>query len=298
MIELIIITLVVIFIAAYRTQQGSNMYGFVVNQVGFVYEKYAPYSFKEVRAKTKELGQEYSVRDYTIQIIAVAGILGIVSYLYLYSIFFTTLYVIGGVLIIPYISYLRCRKVFNEFIFEQMQVYTTNVIMEYATTQSFVRALEEIVKTGVLEEPVLSDVKHMIALSYENGNIDESINFFNRKYDYYIVKNMHQLFLQVTNEGSQDSSAALEVMLNDIDMLVSAVYIDKINRKNFQRQFLTFGVMLYFMIGLVQLLVGVETYLNLLNFWPIVIMLNFIILLNSWFLLMGEKYYYEDVGAE
>jgi len=298
MFEVLLSGFILIFIISYRVNKGTSVYKFVVDQIGAVYEKYAPYSFKEVRNKTKELGQEYTVRQYTFQVLIFATLAGVISYLYFYNVMLTTLYVILAIAIIPYITYLRCRKVFNEFIFEQIQIYTTNVIMEYSTVQSFVRALEGVVSSGVLEEPVLSDVKHMIELSYQNGAIDESINYMNNKYNFYIVKNMHQLFLQITNEGSKDSADALEVMLNDIDMLVSAVYIDKINRHNFHRSFIAFGVMLYFMIALVQLLVGVHTYLKLLDISLVVILLNFIILMNSWFLLSGEKYYYEDVGAE
>ena len=40
---------------------------------------------------------------------------------------------------IPYLTYLRSKKVYSEYIFEQIQVYTTNTIMEFQTTQSFVK---------------------------------------------------------------------------------------------------------------------------------------------------------------
>ena len=49
----------------------------------------------------------------------------------------------------------------------------------------------------------------------------------NEKYDFYIVKNMHQMFLQVTEEGAQDIEKSLESMLLDIDMLVETVYRDR-----------------------------------------------------------------------
>ena len=95
--------------------------------------------------------------------------------------------------------------------------------MEFNTTQSFVKSLEGVRDSGVLEDPVLTDVKTMIDMSYQNGTIEESIEFFNAKYDYHIVRNMHQLFLQITNEGSQDSSESLENMLMDIYKLVESV---------------------------------------------------------------------------
>ena len=58
MIELILLLGLAIFCLSYRFNNGENVYRFFVTQVSTAYEKYAPYSFKEVRAKTKELGQE------------------------------------------------------------------------------------------------------------------------------------------------------------------------------------------------------------------------------------------------
>ena len=115
---------------------------------------------------------------------------------------------------------------------------------------------------------------------------------------YYIVKNMHQLFLQITKEGSRDSGESLENMQLDIDMLVESVYRDRIDRANFHKSFLKYGVMLYLMVMLVQYLLGRETYIAILGNPIILIILHGIILINSYFLLKGEKYYNENVGAE
>ena len=171
--------------------------------------------------------------------------------------------------------------------------------MEFATTQSFVKALEGVYSSGVLEDPVKSDVKTMIDMAYENGTIEESIRFMNDKYDYFIVKNMHQLFLQITNEGSKNSSDALESMSLDIDMLVENVYRDRMDRAAFHKKFLQFGIVLYLMVMLVQFLLGVESYISLLDSNLIVkVLLHGIIIVNTFFLLRGEKYYNENVGAE
>ncbi len=223
----------------------------------------------------------------------------IITYLYFYSILVSLIYSGLSVLAVPYLTYLRCKRVYSEYIFEQIQVYTTNTIMEFATTQSFVKALEGVVESGVLEDPVKSDVQTMIDMAYENGTVDQSITFFNNKYDYYIVKNMHQLFLQITNEGARDSSQALENMSLDIDMLVEGVYRDRMDRAQFHKKFLTFGFILYLMVMLVQLLLGTEKYMDLLKGNTLVkVLLHAIILINTYFLLNGEKYYNEDVGAE
>lgn len=296
--ELLILLFIAIFVILYRNYKGQNVYKYIVEQVQIGYEKFAPYSFKVVREKTKELGQEYTARQYTVQVVLFAGFAGIVSYIYFYNLFISLIYIIVTIAFIPYLAFLRCKRVYSEFIFEQIQVYTTNTIMEFATTQSFVKSLEGVRDSGVLEDPVLSDVNHMIELAYQNGSIDESIDFMNQKYPYYIVKNMHQLFLQITKEGARDTGESLDNMQLDIDQLVESVYRDRMERATFHKSFLRFGVMLYLMVMLVQYLLGRESYIALLDMWYIQFLLHAVLIINSYFLLKGEKYYNENVGAE
>lgn len=296
--ELLIIIVIVIGIYLYRNYQGQNIGKYITTQVQGMYDKFAPYSFKIVREKTKELGQEYTARQYTIQVVAMASFTAIVTYLYFYNLVISIFYVVAVIMFIPYLSYLRCKRIYSEFLFEQIQVYTSNVIMEFATTQSFVKSLEGVKNSGVLEDPVLSDVQVMIDMAYENGTIDEAINYMSAKYPYYIVKNMHNLFLQITKEGAQNSADSLDNMQLDIDMLIESVYRDRIERASFHKSFLQFGIMLYLMVMLVQYLLGRETYLVLLGRWYIQVLLHGVLIINTWFLLKGEKYYNENVGAE
>ena len=297
-IEIILVALIFIFIVMYRTKRGNSVYSFINEQVNSAYDKYAPYSYKEMRKKIKELGLDYSKRQYFMQILMFAGIAGGVGYLYFYNLIVCIVYILIAVAFIPYITYLRCKRQYSEFIFEQIQVYTTNTIMEFATTNAFVKSLEGVVSSGVLEDPVLSDVKTMIALSYENGDINDSIKYMNAKYPYYMVKNMHQLFLQVTKEGAKDTGETFDNMLTDIDVLVEGVYRDRMDRANFHRQFLTYGVVLYLMIILIQFLLSVESYILMLDKLYVRIIVHAIVIVNSYFLLKGEKYYNEKVGAE
>jgi len=296
--ELILLLLIALFVMIYRQYKGQNVYKFIVEQAGVVYDRFAPYSFKVVREKTKELGQEYTPRQYITQILIFTIFSGVISYLYFYNLFISILYIILANACIPYLAFLRCKRVYSEFIFEQIQVYTTNTIMEFGTTQSFVKSLEGVASSGVLEDPVLSDVNTMIAMAYENGSIDESINYMSEKYPFYIVKNMHQLFLQITKEGSKDSGESLENMQLDIDMLVESVYRDRMDRSSFHKSFLKYGVMLYLMVMLVQYLLGRDTYIAILENKLMFFILHGILLFNSYFLLKGEKYYNENVGAE
>ncbi len=294
----IIIAIIILFIFIYRKNSGANVYKYITNQISFAYEKYAPYSFKVVREKAKELGQEYTSKQYALQIGIFAVGAAVISYLYFYNLIWCLLYIAVAIILIPYLSYLRCKRVYSEFIFEQIQIYTTNTIMEFATTQAFVKSLEGVYESGVLEDPIRSDIKTMIDMAYKNGTIIESLEFMNAKYDYYIVKNMHQLFHQITNEGARDASESLENMSQDIDMLVEGVYRDRIDRASFHKKFLQFGIILYLMVMLVQFLLGTETYLEMLKIWYVQLLLHAIVVINTYFLLNGEKFYNENVGAE
>ena len=52
------------------------------------------------------------------------------------------------------------------------------------------------------------------------------------------------------------------------------------------------------MIMLVQFLLGHESYIKLLSDNLVMVLLHLVVLINSFFLIRGEKYYNEDVGAE
>ena len=296
--EIFLVCIIFLFIVMYRLKRGNSVYGFISEQVNSAYEKYAPYSYKEMRRKIKELGLDYTPRQYLMQVILFAAVAGGVGYLYFYDLVVCIIYIVIAISFIPYITYLRSKRQYSEYIFEQIQVYTTNTIMEFATTNAFVKSLEGVVESGILEEPVLSDVKTMIALSYENGDVNDSIKYMNAKYPYYMVKNMHQLFLQVTKEGAKDTGETFDNMLNDIDILVEGVYRDRMDRANFHKQFLTYGIVLYFMIILIQFLLSVESYIMMLEKVYVRVIVHIIVIVNSYFLLKGEKYYNENVGAE
>ena len=298
MIEIIIIGVILIFIVTYRFSSGSGVYKFISEQASNLYDKYAPYSYKEMRAKIKKLGIDYTTRQYVIQVVFLGGFAAAVGYLYFYSLLWAIIYGIIAIAFVPYLTYLRSKRQYSEFIFEQIQVYTTNTIMEFATTQAFVKSLEGVVESGILEDPVLSDVKTMIALSYEKGDIYDSITYMNTKYPFFMVKNMHQLFLQVTKEGAKDTAETFENMLSDIDILVEGVYRDRMDRANFHRQFLLFGFALYGIVILLQFLVQIDTYISMLDNIFIFIALHVLVAINTYFLIKGEKFYNENVGAE
>ena len=296
--ELVCLLVIAIITLLLRKNPGENLYKYVAGKATVAYEKYAPYSFKMVREKAIELGQEFTPRQYLTQVIVLGGLAALVGYFYFYNIIIAIVYALIAIATVPYLAYLRLQRVYSEYIFEQIQSYTTNVIMEFNTTQSFVKALEGVRDSGILEDPVLSDVKKMIEMSYQNGTIDESIDYFNSKYPFYMVKNMHQLFLQITKEGARDSGQALENMSLDIDALVEGVYRDQMDRNNFHGRFLRFGLILYLLVVVLRFMLGEENYIKLLDIWYVQVILHAIVFINAFFMMSGEKYYNEDVGVE
>ena len=76
----------------YRSSQGEGVYKFVQKEAGVIYEKYAPYSYKTMRNKVKDLGLEYTPRQYAMQVIGFAAVSGVCSYLYFYNIIVTLIY--------------------------------------------------------------------------------------------------------------------------------------------------------------------------------------------------------------
>ena len=296
--EVIIVGIIVLFIVTYRASNGKDVSKFISESIRDIYDKVEPYSYKEMRSKIKQLGLDYTPRQYVVQIVLLGGVAAAIGYLYFYNLIVCIVYVCIAIAFVPYLTYLRSKRQYSEYIFEQVQVYVTNTIMEFATTQAFIKSLEGVVESGILEEPVLSDVKTMIALSYEKGDVNESIAYMDAKYPFYMVKNMHQLFLQVTKEGAKDTEETFDNMLSDIDSLVEGVYRDRMDRAAFHRQFLVFGFALYGMVILIQMLVTVETYIYILNIFWVRILVHILVILNTFFLLKGEKYYNENVGAE
>jgi len=117
--------------------------------------------------------------------------------------------------------------------------------------------------------------------------------------DFTMVKNPGKEHMEIiTKEGAKDSGQALENMSMDIDTLVEGVYRDQIDRKEFHKRFITFGLALFLLVMAMQFLLGTESYLTLIEMWYVQLILHAIIIINCFFLITGEKFYYEDVGVE
>ena len=84
--ELVLMLIIAIFVLSYRQNSGENVYNVIRNTIINVYNKYAPYTYQEVREKSKQLGHEYTTKEYVGQIILIGGLFAVIAYLYFYSI--------------------------------------------------------------------------------------------------------------------------------------------------------------------------------------------------------------------
>ena len=88
---LFLLILIGVGVILYRNYQGENVSKYINSQFQNVYDKFAPYSFKVVREKAKDLGQEFTPRQYAIQVTVLGGFAGIVTYLYFYNLVLNTI---------------------------------------------------------------------------------------------------------------------------------------------------------------------------------------------------------------
>ena len=119
----IIVCVLIIFIIIYRSSVGEQTYKYVANQGRRLYSKVAPYTYKEIRKKIKDLKQDYTLQQYIGQVLIFAAGGGIITYLYFYNLIVSIIYALIAVAAVPYINYLRCKRLYSEFVFEQVQVY-------------------------------------------------------------------------------------------------------------------------------------------------------------------------------
>ncbi len=100
MLESIIVIGIVIFIIVYRMKSGEeSVYKFIINTSADVYDRYAPFSFKTIREKVKEMGQEYTPKQYITQILIFATAAFGISYLYFYNIAVSIIYMVVALLL-------------------------------------------------------------------------------------------------------------------------------------------------------------------------------------------------------
>ncbi len=87
-------------------------------------------------------------------------------------------------------------------------------------------------------------------------------------------------------------------MMLDIDLLVEGVYRDKMDREASHKKFVMFGIALYFLVMLIQTLLDKNNYKAMLSLWYVQALLHIVIIINSYFIISGEKFYNEDTGVE
>ena len=81
----IIASILIIFLVIYRSNAGEQVYKYVSYQGRSLYSKVAPFTYKEIRKKIQELGQDYTPAQYIGQLVIFAVGAGLITYLYFYT---------------------------------------------------------------------------------------------------------------------------------------------------------------------------------------------------------------------
>lgn len=114
MLVIILIGIIVLFIVSYRFSSGAGVYKFINEQATSLYDKYAPYSYKEMRRKIKSLGLDYTPRQYLTQVVLIGGFAAGVGYLYFYSLIVAIVYlIIRTINTISYYIFIRYIHIVN-----------------------------------------------------------------------------------------------------------------------------------------------------------------------------------------
>ena len=108
--EVLIVGVIVLFVATYRASNGKDVSKFIGTSVKNLYGKLEPYSYKEMRKKIKQLGIDYTPKQYIMQVVLLSGGAALVGYMYFYDLVVSLVYAIIAVGFIPYLTYLRSKR--------------------------------------------------------------------------------------------------------------------------------------------------------------------------------------------
>ena len=145
MIEAIVIIFITVFVLVSRFGKNDSVVSSTKNFFGKIFSKFVPYNYQDVKRVSKEMGQSFNSKQYAFQFVMFAVGGGAVAFLYFRSLTWAIIYGIIATAFVPYINILSYKRIYSEYIFECIQTYCTNVIMEFNTTQSFLIAIEGVI---------------------------------------------------------------------------------------------------------------------------------------------------------
>ena len=154
MLESIVIILLTTFVLISRFSKNDSVNGTVKKGYKKILSKILPYNYDDVKKKADELDQSFDAKQYAFQFVLFLLGGGGVAFLYFRSLTWAIVYGVAATAFIPYLTVLKYKRIYSEYLFECIQTYCTNVIMEFNTTQSFVKSLEEPIKAETTERAI------------------------------------------------------------------------------------------------------------------------------------------------
>jgi hypothetical protein len=256
-----------------------------------------PKKYIDAAFKAKSINRDISLKQ-KIMIVSTVGIITfIITYLYFYKFWISLLYTALVLAFIPYIIYLSYKKNYKEYVYQQALNYVTNALIEYQKSKNVLESLKKTSLKTNLKDPIKSDVKLMVDLVCSDS-MENAFNMMNDKYDFMIVKNLHQLFLQIIDDQNSDYTETVHNMIQSIDYENEQYNKDVVKRGQVHIRFIECEIIFYLLIVAVQIILGFNNYFITLKSIYMQLALHLIVILNALFLLIENVYYYENMEAE
>ncbi len=189
------------------------------------------YTFSTISKKLKKLNVQYTLTEYTTTSAFVGCVLFTIVYNTIHNWFYTCI-LLGVVLFfLPYLNYINCMRKYEEKIERDCYDFTCTAITYLRENRSVFKVLRDCQK--VVEDPIQSDLEHVLVETHDGVDLKESLLKFSKKYPYDEILKLNQLLLSKAKEGIY-SPIQCDVMmehLEDLEKVVNNFRIQKDSKR-------------------------------------------------------------------
>ena len=185
-------------------------------------KKLARYSYLGLRQNFKDLGYEYTIKEYIFHsLVIMAGLL--IFYLgtktsFIYIVFL----VIVSIGVIPYFIWLRRKQRYDQLVNEQVLLYVTTGILFIQEKKNSIKILSDLME--LVNGSIKAYIKEALNIIDESTSYEEGLLYIESKLPFDSVKKFHALLISYKQDGGYNpdlyhylyqSIEDLEINLND-----------------------------------------------------------------------------------
>ena len=171
-------------------------------------------SFSSLKSKFDIIGINYTNQKYFINALLLSLVLGVIFYITIQSLLYTTILLSICIFLFPYIQYLNYKSQYDEYIESDIFSYTQSAIIFLKEEKTVYNILKECINnvSGPLKNDLINAVKH----------IDQSSDFvfalkeIEDKYQHTCIKNLHILLIGKLKYGTINSNL-YDFLYHDIE---------------------------------------------------------------------------------